>query len=130
MQRLRKLRKLCMLILEKSDKTRYNILGFLKWSPFLYPSPFSNPLTTLSKTDSNELHTLVSNVFVGLVIKVTFALRERSRRNRENMLYRFVVSFLYTLGLFLYFMPLPTLFFAFIDHYAFFGRVQNDLPSL
>ena len=45
---------------------------------FLYPSLFSNPLTTLSKTDNDELHTLVNNVFVGLVIKVTFVLRERS----------------------------------------------------
>ncbi len=45
---------------------------------FLYPSPFSIPLTTLSKTDNDELHTLVNNVFVGLVIKVTFVLRERS----------------------------------------------------
>ncbi len=69
---------LCKLILEKSDKTQYNTLGFLKWSLFLYPSLFSNPLTTLSKTDNDELHTLVNNVFVGLVIKVTFVLRERS----------------------------------------------------
>lgn len=46
--------------------------------PFLYPFPFSDPCTTLSKTDNDELHTLVNNVFVGLVIKVTFVLRERS----------------------------------------------------
>ena len=77
--KLHRLRKLCTLILEKSDKTRYNTLGFLiKWSPFLYPFPFSDPCTTLSKTDNDELHTLVNNVFVGLVIKVTFVLRERS----------------------------------------------------
>lgn len=76
--KLHQLRKLCKLILEKSDKTRYNTLGFLKWSPFLYPSLFSNPRTTSSKTDNDELHTLVNNVFVGLVIKVTFVLRERS----------------------------------------------------
>lgn len=49
-----------------------------EFSLFLYPSLFSNPLTTLSKTDNDELHTLVNNVFVGLVIKVTFVLRERS----------------------------------------------------
>ena len=52
--------------------------GINDFSLFLYPSLFSNPLTTLSKTDNDELHTLVNNSFVGLVIKVTFVLRERS----------------------------------------------------
>lgn len=76
--KLHQLQKLCTLILEKSDKTRYNTLGFLKWSPFLYPFPFSNPRTTPSKTDNDKLHTLEIIFFIGLVIKATFVLRERS----------------------------------------------------
>lgn len=44
--------------LEKSYKTRYITLGFLKWSLFLYPSPFSISLTKSSKTNNDKLHTL------------------------------------------------------------------------
>ena len=45
LQRLLKLRKLCMLILEKSDKIWHKTFGFLKWSPFLYPFLFLCSIT-------------------------------------------------------------------------------------
>ena len=76
--RLLKLRKLCMLILEKSDKTRYITLGFLKWSPFFIPFSFLDFSQNVLENQQRQIAHFGNNVFVGLVIKVTFVLRERS----------------------------------------------------
>ena len=76
--KLHRLRKLCILILEESDKTRYNTLGFLEWSPFFIPFSFLDFSHNVLENQQRQIAHFGNNVFIGLVIKATFVLRERS----------------------------------------------------
>lgn len=71
-----------MLILEKSDKTRYITLGFLKWSPFFIPFSFLDFSHNVLENQQRQIAHFGNNVFIGLVIKVTSALQDCSQTNR------------------------------------------------
>ena len=72
-----------MLILEKSDKTRYITLGFLKWSPFFIPFSFHDFSQNVLENQQRQIAHFGNNVFIGLAIKVTSVLQDRSQTNRE-----------------------------------------------
>ena len=61
---------------------QYKTLGFLDWSPFFIPFSFLDSSHNALENQQRQIAHFENNVFVGLVIKVTSALKDHSRTNR------------------------------------------------
>ena len=61
---------------------QYKTLGFLDWSPFFIPFSFLDSSHNALENQQRQIAHFENNVFVGLVIRVTSALQDRSQNIR------------------------------------------------